>query len=81
MSGQDLMLQLNEKVRLLDAALGQLGKRGRERAEAERSYRVELSKAMLTERANGTPATILSDICRGKGGYCPLKSQERHCRR
>lgn len=65
MSGQDLMLDLQGKVQLLDKALQQLGKRGRDYAEAERDYRVALAKKIAVERDKGTPVTIISDVCRG----------------
>lgn len=65
MAGLDLYEELSTKVVLLDKALGQLGKRGREYANCEQTYRVALAKKMLTERDKGLPATILSDVCRG----------------
>lgn len=66
MSGQELFLALQEKTHYLDKALNLLGKRGRAYAQANHDYRVALSKTMLAERENGTPATILSDVCRGR---------------
>ena len=65
LSGQDLFLEIQEKVVLMDKALAMLGKRGRTFAECEREYRVSLAKQMLIEREKGMPATILQDICRG----------------
>ena len=59
------MLELQEKVRLTDQALMQLGKRGETYAKAEREYRVELQQEILKQRDAGTPVTIISDICRG----------------
>lgn len=70
---QDLRQELNKLFQLLDAALKQIGKRGREYAEKEANYRCELSKAMLTARDEGMPVTILSDICRGKEEIAILK--------
>lgn len=61
----DLFNELQDKLRLLEVALGELGKRGRDYAGAEQDYRIALAEKMLTERANGQPATILGDICRG----------------
>jgi hypothetical protein len=66
MSGQDLFNELQEKTTLLDQALSQLGKRGREYANAHAAYRMELSKEILLERDKSTPVTIISDVCRGK---------------
>lgn len=73
MSGQDLLLTLENKVLMLDRALGQVGRRGRAYAEAEREYRIALSEKMLSERENGTPVTILGDICRGDRKIAKLK--------
>ena len=70
---QDLKQELNELFRLLDIALKQIGKRGKKYAEKEANYRSELSKAMLLEREAGMPATILSDVCRGKDDIALLK--------
>lgn len=75
MSGQDLMLDLQGKVQLLDKALQQLGKRGRDYAEAEREYRVALAKKIAAERDKGTPVTIISDVCRGSQEIANAKFQ------
>jgi len=69
----ELILELKSKVELLDKALGQLGKRGREYAEAEQKYRIALSQKILLERDKGTPVTIISDICRGTEDIAKLK--------
>lgn len=73
MSGQDLMQELESKFAMLDAALGQLGKRGRTRAQAEQDYRVALAQKILIERDKGTPVTIISDICRGSAEIAAKK--------
>jgi len=73
MSGQDLFLELREKQQYLETALGELGKRGRAKADAERNYRVALAKMILKERDKGTPVTIISDLCRGDGEIAKLK--------
>lgn len=65
MSGQDLYLELQGRVAMLDKALGALGNRGRAAAQADHDYRVALTQKILTERDKGTPATIMSDVCRG----------------
>lgn len=74
-SGQDLFLELRHKEQLLERALGALGKRGREYANSEQSYRMALSQKILLERDNGTPVTIISDICRGDKEIARLKFQ------
>lgn len=63
--GQDLFLELRDKQILLEKALGEYGKRGREYAQTEMDYRVVLNQKILTERDKGTPVTIISDVCRG----------------
>lgn len=65
MSGQDLMMELWDKQRTVEMALGELGKRGRKRAAAEQEYRVAYAQKILTERDKGTPVTIISDVCKG----------------
>ena len=61
----DLLQEIGAKSAMLDAAIRQLGIRGRAYAEAERNYRVAMRKKVMEERANGTPVTIMSDLCRG----------------
>ena len=73
MSGQDLLMELSNKVALLDSALKQFGNRGRSHAEAEQNYRIALSKKILIERDNKTPVTIISDVCRGDKEIAKLK--------
>lgn len=72
-SGQDLDLELRDKLRLLDISLREFGKRGRAYAEAERDYRVAMAKKVLIERAGGQPVTIISDICRGNAEIADLR--------
>ena len=75
----DLINAVGEKTALLDAAIRQLGKRGQAYAEAESNYRMALSKAILEERANGTPVTIISDVCKGKSDIAKLRSLVQPC--
>ena len=69
----DLITALGEKVALLDAAIYQLGKRGRAAAEAEQDYRIGLRKKILEEREKGTPVTIIGDLCRGDPEIAKLR--------
>lgn len=73
MSGQDLYLELCEKVKLLDTAVRELGSRGRSYADAEREYRVALAQRILVERDKGVPVTIISDLCRGNQEIAVLR--------
>lgn len=74
----DLIGEIKVKIALLDAAINQLGKRGAAAAEAERIYKIALAKKILEERANGIPATIVSDVCRGNPEIAKLRFQ-RDC--
>jgi len=67
------MDELGDKVKLLDEAVRQYGKRGQAYAQAEHDYRVALAGKMLADRANGIPATIMGDICRGDRAIAKLK--------
>lgn len=73
MSGQDLFIDMQEKIKLLDLALNQLGKRGGSYAQCEQAYRIALAKQILIERDHGVPVTIISDICRGNQAIAKLK--------
>lgn len=74
----DLVTEIGAKTALLDAAITQLGKRGRAYAEAEMNYKIELAKKILLEREKGTPVTIISDICRGDPHIAKMRF-ERDC--
>lgn len=75
MSGQDLYLEVEEKLAMLDEALRQSKKRGQEYAQTEHDYRVALAQQELIEREKGMPATLVSDIARGKQKIAKLKMQ------
>lgn len=62
---EDLIQEIGAKSAMLDAAIKQLGIRGKAYAQAEHDYRVAMRKKVLEERSNGTPVTIISDLCRG----------------
>lgn len=69
----DLIQEIGAKSALLDTAIKQLGIRGRAYAQAEHDYRVAMRKKILEERANGTPVTIISDLCRGDPDVAQLR--------
>ena len=69
----DLVTEIMDKSRMLDVAISELKRRGQKYAETERDYRVALAKQMLTERDNGMPVTIISDICKGKSEIAQLR--------
>lgn len=78
MAGYDLINEIGQKSRMLDAAIRELGIRGRAYAQAEKDYRVAMARKILEERDKGTPVTIISDICRGNPEIAKLRF-ERDC--
>lgn len=75
----DLMLEAQDKAKQLDNTLSDLGRRGRDYAQAEKEYRMALAKKLLIGREKGTPTTILADISRGDEHVADLKFQ-RDCK-
>ena len=69
----DLIQEIGARSSLLDAAIKQLGIRGKAYAQAEHDYRVAMRKKILEERAKGTPVTIISDLCRGDSEVAKLR--------
>lgn len=74
----DLINEIGAKTALLDAAIKQLGIRGKEYARAEMNYKVSLAKKILEQRDKGIAVTIISDICRGDPEIARLRF-ERDC--
>lgn len=72
-SGQDLMMELQQRITMLDTALSKLGERGRASADAEQNYRIGLAQKIMSERDRGTPVTIISDLCRGDQEIAKLR--------
>lgn len=52
-------------IRSMHAALKECAVRGTHLSKAEHDYKVALAKFVLTERAKGTPATLVKDIALG----------------
>lgn len=69
----ELINEIGQKSKLLDAAVRELGIRGRAYAQAEQDYRIALAEKIISERDKGTPATICSDICRGDRRIAKLR--------
>lgn len=78
MDGYQLYQELDTKTHLLDVAVKELRTRGTAFAQAEHDYRVAKAKAILEERAKGTPATITADIVKGREDIAKL-CFERDC--
>ncbi len=70
---QDLQIELNKYRSDLNKAITIIRERGKNRAIAERDYRVELAKEILLLRSSGIPVTIISDLCRGNENIAELK--------
>ncbi len=70
---QDLQIELNKYRSDLNKVITIIRERGKNRAIAERDYRVELAKEILRLRAEGVPVTIISDLCRGNEKIADLK--------
>ena len=70
---QDLINELNLHRGNLNLAIKELKTRGQAKAEAERDYRVALAKEILELRTEGTPVTIINDLCRGNEKIATLK--------
>lgn len=73
MSGQDLINDVKREMDTLSAACVELRRRGENRANTEKEYRIALATKILEEREKGTPVTIISDICRGDRKIANLK--------
>lgn len=65
MTGQDLILDLQETLRHLEQSLDHLSDYGLVSAEAENNYKMERSKQMVIERTKGTPVSILEKVVDG----------------
>ena len=70
---QELYEQLDELTDALMAELEVCKTSGCQYAENEAQYRKALRLAILAEREKGTPATITSDLCRGREDIAELK--------
>lgn len=62
----DLISDIQSDAKLLSKSVSEYRERGIALANAEAEYKSLMAKAMLEERAGGTPATIVRDICLGR---------------
>ena len=65
MTGQDLIMDLQETLRHLEQSLDSLSDYGLVASEADNNYKMERSKQMVIERTKGTPVSILEKIVDG----------------
>lgn len=70
---QSLQVELQEKITELHQLVSNLRQSGAEKASAEREYRVGLRKMILALKAEGYPATLISDLARGDEHIAELK--------
>lgn len=70
---QDLIIEIQELRKELNSAIEVLKRRGQEKAEKERNYRVALSKKILLLRDEKVPVTIINDLARGDEEIAKLK--------
>lgn len=61
----ELWLELQMKMRELDACLRELRKNGSAWAQAEHDYKVELYRQTIAMKDKGVAATIVNIVCRG----------------
>ncbi len=69
----DLWAQIEDRQRLAELGLRELGPRARTYAEAEKAYRIALADRILQLKAEGMPATLLGDLARGDREVARLK--------
>ena len=69
----DLYNQITSQMHVLDDAIKALARNGEELAKAEKDYKVELSKEVLRQRAEGTPVTQISLVVYGVPNVAELR--------
>lgn len=74
-----MIQELQELIQKLDRGITTLAKNGNLYAQADRDYRVALAQEILLQRNKGTPATIMSDLCRGKPEIADLRLHRDIC--
>lgn len=65
MADYDLFTKISDLCDKNEERVGDLRHAGVQYAENKAEYRKELRKAILAERAKGTPVTIIGDLVRG----------------
>ena len=72
----DIFLEIEDLRKELNESINELIKKGIDYATAYRSYRMELTKEILYQKEQKTPATISYDIARGKENVANAKFEE-----
>ena len=61
----DLLIELQQKQKMLDKAINDLAKNGYDLAEKERNYKIAVNKKALELRAEDMPVTLINQIIYG----------------
>lgn len=69
----DLITDLQHKLKMIDRAIDTLAKNGKQLAKSEMNYRIELAKTIFKLRADGVPVTIINDLARGDPKMAALR--------
>lgn len=69
----DLWNELQQKIRELDICVKELRRTGGAWAQAERDYKVELSKQVMKLKSEGMAATLISLVCYGLPNIAKLR--------
>ena len=72
----DILIEIEELRKELNRSIDDLIKKGIDYASAYRTYRMELTKEILYQKEQKTPATISYDIARGKEIVANAKFEE-----
>ena len=72
----DIFLEIEDLRKELNQSINELIKKGIDYAEAYRLYRMELTKEILYQKEQKTPATLSYDIARGKEAVANAKYEE-----
>lgn len=72
-TGQNLIFELNSKLKAMDIAQKECVDYGKEKAQTEHDYRIALAEKILSLRADGLPATITQDIAKGDRAIANLR--------
>ena len=65
--------EIMKEINIMEAALKQLGERGKTLAYAEQDYKIALATEMLQLKAKGERATIMRDLCYGTPHIAKLR--------
>ena len=73
---QGLQVALEKTRKALNYYIGEMEKKGKDKAESERLYRVEKAKMILKYRMEKMAVTLISDLVRGDPYVADLKMRK-----